>query len=137
MRTKEINAIVDSAYSALQFLNNKTWTAYRDRCYDMACEEERGHRRGAPNGWSWPKGASVNAAARMFVVKRIAEELTGERPIKIADILHTQGSAVYAAALVANFGDEIRKAWSSPGIETIAALKELDYVQFVNDGEKP
>ncbi len=133
MRTREINAIVDRAYSALDVLNNITWTGYRDRCYNMACAEERGHRQGAPVGWTWPKGASVNAAARMFVVKRIAEALVDpEHAPTIAGVISMQPSAVYAASIVANYGAKCRKALEGMDLKQLA---DLDYVAFVNNGQ--
>jgi len=134
MRTKEINAIVERAYSALHVLNNITWTGYRDRCFEMACSEERQHRRGAPAGWRWPAGASVQAAARLFVVKRIAECLSEPENVpSIGSVLHYQPSAIYAASIVANYGAECRKAFEGMNLKQLA---DLDYMHFVNNGAK-
>lgn len=136
MKTKEINRIVDRAYSALHVLNNIKWTAYRDRCFQMAAQEERDHRRGKPADVRLPAGASVPAAARLFVVKRIAKYLshTGKQTHRptIADVLSYPPSAIYAASIVANYGAEILRAWKG---QDIARLADLDYCQFINNGE--
>ncbi len=135
MKTRDINRIVDSAYSALYPLNNIKWTAYRDRCAAMAESEERDHRRGKPDSVTLPKGASVKAAARLFVVKRIAESMAGvgHQPT-IADVISYQSSAIYAASLVANYRDVIAEAWKD---QDYASLASLDYCEFINDGKKP
>lgn len=136
MKTREINALVEPAYRALHVLNNITWTGYRDRCFEMACAEERQHRRGAPNDWRWPKGCSIQAAGRLFVVRRIAENLLGAgrggHLPTLADVLHYQPSAIYAASIVANHRERIAEAWKTTDV---AKLADLDYVQFVNNGE--
>ena len=133
--TAQINRIVDSAYTALTVLDNLSLTRHRKRLYGMACDQERWHRCGAPDGHQWPKGASIPAAARLFAVKRIAEALTatGDRKATVADCIQWQPSAFYAASLAANFGAEILRAWEG---QDIAALADLNYVAFVNNGEK-
>jgi hypothetical protein len=133
MNTREINAIVDRAYHALYVLNNIKWTAYRDRCFDLACAEERDHRRGKPADVTLPKGASVQAAARMFVVKRIAEALLGIHPLTVKHFLSVQQSAFYAQSIVANYEQECREALAKFDLEQLA---NLDYVEFVNNGSK-
>ena len=130
--TTRINRIVNEAYSRLDALNNIGMTAYRNVCYRMALEEERGYRRGTPAGWTWPKGATPQAAARMFVVNRIAEALTAidddDRKLTICDVLHTQPSAIYAASIVANYGAEVMRAWD--GLD-VTELANLDYCKLV------
>ena len=124
--TTRINLIVNEAYTRLDALNDISMTAYRNVCFRMALEEERGHRR----GWRWPKGASAQVAARLFVVKRIAEALTAtnDRKLTIKDVLHTQPSAIYAASIVANYDDEVMRAWD--GLD-VAELADLDYCKLV------
>jgi hypothetical protein len=128
--TTRINRIADEAYTRLDALNDITMTAYRNVCFRMALEEECGHRLSAPAGWRRPKGASAQAAARMFVVKRIAEALTAtdDRKLTIKDVLRTQPSAVYAASIVANYRDEVMRAWD--GLD-VAELADLDYCKLV------
>jgi hypothetical protein len=132
--TAQINRMVTGAYDALHFLDDMGLTRHRKRLFGMACDEERAHRRLAPNGHVWPKGAGIPAAARFFVVKRIAGALTatGDRKAVVADAIHWQPSAFYAASIVANYGAEILRAWTG---QDIAALADLDYVAFVNNGE--
>lgn len=128
--TTKINCIVDEAYTRLDALNDIGMTAYRNVCFRMALEAEREHRRGAPAGWTWPKGATPRAAARMFVVKRIAEALTAtdDRKLTIKDVLHAQPSAIYAASIVANYSTEVMRAWD--GLD-VAELADLDYCKLV------
>lgn len=132
MNTRQINRIVDAAYSRLDVINDLTMRNWRDRIFDAACEEERGHRRGAPTNWTWPKGASVNAAARLFVVKRIAQALTatGKHRLTIKDVINTQMSAILAASVVANYGAECMTAL---GREKLGELAELDYCALVGN----
>lgn len=141
MKTRDILKLIEPAYSRLHCLNDISLTKYRDRCYDMAVAEERGHRRGAPDGHEWPAGASVNAAGRFFVVNRIAQYISGYPMPTIGDVLSFQESAIYAAAIVANYRAEIVKAWvplatnSQPIALTFAQycqqLAALDYCTFV------
>jgi hypothetical protein len=134
--TAQINRIVAKAYDALQVLDNMSMKAYRRQCFDMALQEERDHRKGAPDGRKWPKGATPHAAARLFVVKRIAEALiaTDASKATVADFINWQGSAFYAASLVANFRAEILRVLDG---QDIAALADLGYVAFTNNGETP
>src|ERR1017187_9144449 len=112
MKAAEINRIVERAYTALDVLNNISSCApYRDMCYTLARGEELRHRRGRPDCVALPKGASVNAAARFFVVNRIAEALTSAAQPNLASVIHWQPSALYAASLVANYRDTIGTAW--------------------------
>lgn len=133
MNTRQINRIVNAAYGRLDMINDLTMRNWRNRIFDAACEEERGHRRGAPLDWTWPKGASVAAAARLFTVKRIAEALiaTGERRLTIKDVINTQMSAILAASVVANYGAQCMTAL---GREHLGELAALDYVYLINDG---
>ena len=132
MSTQQIAKLVDNAYSRLDVLNNIKWTAYRNKCFEMACEEERQHRRGKPGGWIYPKGASIQGAARLFVVQRIAAYMLGDRVPSIGDILHFQPSAFYAAALVANYAEDISKALAGMDLR---ALADLDYCEFVHNDQ--
>ena len=118
-------AFIDQAYGVLDTLNHIQLTSYRDRCFDMACAEERDHRRSPFGDRTW--GISVPAAARLFVVKRIAEALTANR-LTIADVIRTQPSALYAASLALNYREIIQAEWQGLNIK---ALAELDYCALV------
>ncbi len=131
--TTDINKLVSRAYTALESLNNIQWTPYRDRCFEMAQAEERAHVRCAPDDYQRPCGYSVNGAARLFVVKRIAEYLVQYlvhscKTPTIADVLHYQPSAIYAASIVANYPQEIIAALAGFDIEQLA---RLDYCKYV------
>ncbi len=116
--------LIDFAYSSLDFLNDIKLTSYRDVCYEMARSEEIAHRR----QWTNRGGISVNVAARLFVVYRIAQYLSGERRATVADILHFQPSNMYAAAIVEEYREQI-SAVLSPA--TVTELLWLDYAQLV------
>lgn len=126
--TTDSNKLISKAYSRLSVLNNISWTPYRDKCYEMACAEERQHRRGKPADVRIAAGASIQATGRFFVVLRIAQYLLGERMPDIKDLLAYQPSAMYAAALVAAYSAEIREALKDVELRELVAL---DYCEFV------
>lgn len=131
MKTSAINVIVQRAFDALDLLSCITHTDHRFRMLELTRAEEKLHRRGVKGQC---KAATVEAAARMFVVMRIAEAMLDARPPAIEDYICTQKSVFYAASVVANYSDEIKKAWQGFDVRKLA---ELDYVKFVNDGESP
>ena len=121
--------MANAAYKALDFLNNYTWTAYRDECCKLALDEERQHRAGKARTW----GASMADCARLFTVRRIAEELT--RPqLTVADIIGCQPSAMYAAAIAARYGEQVRAAWEGFDLSALAAL---DYCTVIATEQVP
>ena len=91
----------------------------------MAQEEERGHR-----GWG-PHFAKIGVtdAARLFVVKRVAEYLTGKSKMpRGKEFLYIQRSCFQCAGLVDAYRKEIRKAWRK---FNVAELTTLDYCEGV------
>lgn len=121
---KSAVTLIGKAYSALDPLNDIKMTAYRDQCYALALAEERQHRRHSQFQW----GLTLATAARLFVVKRIAEHMLTQRRTTIADVLTYQASAIYAASIVANYRTTITTLWA--GFD-IAELAELDYAALV------
>jgi hypothetical protein len=124
-----VNTLISKAYAALDDLNNIKMVPFRDHCYGMALAEEKQHRRGAPCGHRYAEGRTPQQAARLFVVKRIAGYLCGptSRP-GIAEVLHYQPSAIYAASIVENYPDECAKALAGFDLASLAAL---DYVEWL------
>lgn len=123
--------LANSAYDKLQFLDNKSWTSHRERCFQLAREEEKRHRGAGPSFAIHHKGAaSIADCARQFVVKRIAEYLLMDRSKWPTgrDLIHTQPSALYACGLADEFGDEIRKGWAGFDLNQLASL---DYCVLV------
>ena len=129
MNTKEINVLVAKAYRALEPLNNIKHTAYRNVCFELACEEERGHRRGFGHD-EYPDGATVSAAGRLFTVKRIAEALIGDRLLSVRDYINVQKSAFTAQSVVENFREEATAALEGFDLKELAGL---DYCAFVGN----
>ncbi len=120
--------LIERAFIALEPLNNHDWTNHREAIFALCLEEEKGHRRGDFAQHHTPDTINANQAARLFVVKRIAEYLEGCRMPRGKDYLHMQKSCFYAAGLVEKFRKEIRKAWN--GLD-MAALSSMDYCEFV------
>lgn len=117
--------LIRQAYDALYFLDNKTFTPYRQRLFDMIKKDEKQHRKGKPDGI--PCGISVNDAVKLFVVRRIAECLEGQK-YQVKDFLSIQTNCYYAQALVENYNNEILEAWEGLIIIKILAL---DYSELM------
>lgn len=114
---------IDAAYAALDFLNDKTMTRYRDTCFKLAASEERRHRRGDP-GYR----GTIAQCARFFVVYRMAQHVLYVPSMPtIAGVIRYQPSMIYAASLVANYKVEIHAALKPHDIAWLAAL---DYVKL-------
>jgi hypothetical protein len=124
-----IARLASEAYSALDVLNCLGSSAYRDRLFDVCADEERRHRKYAPEGFRYPKAATVANAARLFTVKYIVDALLGER-YGIKDVLYLKPSVIYAQAIAENFGPEIRRALEGFDLRELCAM---DYVTFVDN----
>lgn len=130
---KQTLSIVRQAYDDLEFLNNKTWTRYRDNLLAECVAEEKSHRGFMSEfNRSHPNASGVTDCAKSFAVKRVAEYLTGTKFPRGKDFLHIQRSCFYAAGLVDEFRKEIRKAWRKHDLK---ALCEIDYVKLVSPEE--
>ena len=99
-----------------------------DKLFRMSLESERGHRRIRPSGADRPK-ASATVAARLFVVKYLADALAEPNKYTVADILRIRQERLYAQAFVAEYGDAIRAAWKAEGVGP-ADLRALDYCEL-------
>ncbi len=130
MTTKETIKLANKAFDALEPLNNISWNSYREKLFKACVAEEKDHRgfMGSFRESHTSDTASVNDAARLFAVKRVAEYLNGERMPFGKDFLHIQPSCFVAAGLVDEYGDKIRAYWSEFDIKTLA---ELDYCVIV------
>ena len=131
---------IDTAFSAIQFLDHKSWTNYREELFKLCAAEEKGHRGSGPDfGRHHPNAASVSDCAKMFSVQRIADFLRGAKMPVGKQFLHCQKSAFYAAGIVDEYGDEIKMAWD--GLDW-NALATMDYCRMVSpedyssDGER-
>lgn len=120
---------IDQAYKALSrafYCQNRN---HAEALLLMTKAEERGHRGWGPDFYGHHHNApSVAAMGKLFAVKRVAGYLNGEKEPGGADFLHIQKSCFLASAMVAEFGEEIRKAWAE---YDIPALAELSYTDFV------
>ena len=96
-----------------------------DKLFRMSLESERGHRRLRPSGADAPK-ASATVAARLFVVKYLADALAEPDKYTVTDILDIRKERLYAQALAAKYGGAIRAAWAAEGVSP-ADLRALDY----------
>lgn len=123
-------AIIEDAFSRLQFLDHKSWSSPVSKMLDACADEERRHR-GSGDSFKrcHPNAISIPQAARLFAVKRVAEYLQGERMPRGKDFAHMQTSCFHAAALVDEYRKDIRKAWRGLPVAELAAL---DYCKFVS-----
>jgi hypothetical protein len=121
--------LVAKAYEALELVYYSKNTNDADRAFKQSISEEKGHRGWGPDFSAYhPGAATVNQCAKMFVVQRVAQYLTGAKPPEINDYFHTQQSAFMCAAIAAEYGDEVRRAWLNFDLGELAGL---DYVTFV------
>lgn len=126
----EMKMIAD-AFERLQWVFDASWTNHAERLLALCEAEEREHRGSGPSFRQCHTGdtITIRQAARLFAVKRVAEYLTGAaKPLRPSDYLHTHKSCFYAAGMVDEFGEQIRKAWAEVDV---AALCALDYTHFV------
>lgn len=107
---------IETAYNALDILNNRNWTNHRDACHKQTKADTR----------------SDAGRARAVVVKRIAEFIGGTMKMpQTRDYLHCQPGAFYAAALAEEYRDEIIKAWKEAGIDAQElAAADIDATKF-------
>jgi len=122
--------LVGKAYDALSLVYYSKNTNDADRTLKQAIAEEKGYRGWGPDfGKYHPNAATVNQCAKMFVVQRVAQYLTGAKQPELKDYFQTQQSAFMCAAIAAEYGDEVRQAWINFDLGELAGL---DYVTFVS-----
>lgn len=129
MNTKETIKLAKDAFYASP-LENIGWTNYREKLLQLCRSEEKDHR-GFMNGFReshTSDTASVNEAARLFAVKRVAEYMQGEKFPSGKDYLHIQKSCFFAAGIVDEYREIVAKAWADFDIAKLAAL---DYTAIV------
>lgn len=131
MNTKETIKLARLAYDKLEPLNHISWSSYREKLFKMCVAEEKDHR-GFVGGFReshTADTASVQDAARLFAVKRVAEYLLKPEDMpKGKDFLHIQPSCFQAAGLVDEYRDTILKLWIDLDITQLASL---DYCAIV------
>lgn len=138
MTTKEKLQLIEQAYDALAFINNKTWTPYRERLFEACLTEEKKHRGFLPEFARdhTPDTIIAAKAARMFAVKRVAEYLIGRKYPKGRDALHLLPSCFYAAGIADEFRAEIRKAWRKLPMAELTALDYCEFVKVKQEGSR-
>lgn len=133
--TQETLKLIAKAYEALEHVFYSKTYNHADQAYKTSLAEEKRHRGFMPSFAPYhPGAATANQCARMFVVKRVAEYLNGERLPTIKDYFHTQQSAFMCAAIALEYGDEVRQAWAKFDLKELAAL---DYCEFVGKAQVP
>ena len=121
---KEIIKTINQAYNKLAFLDNITWTTYRQNLFMMHKKDEIKHR-----STSRDYEASMNDCARLFTVKWIANAIINRGSIQIKSLIHIRQGCYISASLVENYFNEFVEAWQD---EDIKKLSELDYMSLVN-----
>jgi len=125
---KKIVKKINQAYDKLRFLDNITWTSYREDLLEMNKKDEKKHRSG--DWYEFHKNsASITECSKMFVVTNIAESLLNKNKYTIRDLIRIRKSCLYAQSVVDNYKDKILEAWKDEDIEY---LSKLDYVSLVN-----
>ena len=121
--------LVTEAFAALSYAFDSKNQNYAELALKQSIAEEKSHRGWGPDFATYhPNAASIKQCAKMFVVQRVAQYLSGERLPEIKDYFHTQQSAFMCAAMALEFRQEILAAWTK---FDYSAMRELDYVQFV------
>ena len=141
MKKNHYKKQVDAAFSALEFLNNMSWTNRREEMFALCYSEEKGHR--SIGGGSFtrchPHAVGISEIARMFTVRRIAEYMNGQKFPSVGDYLALQKSSFYAAALVACYRSEIADAWEGLNILELSCIdycRAVSPEEFANDGTR-
>lgn len=118
--------LINTAFGALEVLNNVRMTPYRTQLFDLCLAEER-DSRGGRVGKEFD--ATPSECARMFCVRTIATFLLNpSRVPSVSDYLHILPSRFLAAALVLNYRPLIEAALKDFNLSELAALdyRELD-----------
>jgi hypothetical protein len=106
---KQTVKTISAAWAAISgVLATKDWGRTGEKYLAENIAEERGHR-----GFCAGRGdyaLSVPQAARLFAVSQIAKQLTGEPLPGLRNYLTCRKSTFTAAALVLNYGVELRAA---------------------------
>ena len=95
---------------------------YFGAAYNMAVEEERMIRRGAPKGTKF--GKSVEWVASAHVLRMVFLYLTGRQRFVLNDVIVARPSAIYAQSVVGNFEATCRERLK--GFD-LTELVDLDY----------
>lgn len=133
--TQEKLKLIAKAYEALEHVFYSKTYNHADQAYKTSLGEQKQHRGFASDFAAYhPNAATANQCARMFVVRRVAEYINGERLPAIKDYFHTQQSAFMCAAIALEYGDEVRRAWAEFDLNELAAL---DYCELVGKTQVP
>ena len=112
--------LINLIYSRLDFLNNYTWTAYRDDLFNQCLKSEKQHRKGRPDGVTC--GISARDAAKYFTIKYIVETVVTGETFQVKDFITVRREWFYGQSIALNYRDAI-----------LENLKGIDLEQFLND----
>ena len=138
-QNKENFKEVEKAFRQLSYVfSSISFGQYFNNLYDLCLSEERRHRKSCPASCTPEKvGISASDASKYFAVKFLLDYSDGHYTPTIKDVLHLKPSCVMCATLVANYQEEIKKAFAGvaiPGKADIidpAKIKALDYVELM------
>lgn len=122
---KEAVKLIKESWSKIEYIfASISWGQYGRQFLALSTAEEKDHR-----GFCGHKyGLTISESAKLFCVKRIVEALNGEHVPEIKDFLHSQKSWFFAHSLVANYREEIERAFIGVDREKILSL---DYAELV------
>lgn len=122
---------INKAFERLSWAFDSSWTNYAQELFELCQKEERGHRGFLPDFAKCHTAdtITVNQAAKLFAVKRVAEYLLPDtKPLQPRDYLHFNKSAFLAAGMADEFKDKITEVWQTFDLKELASL---DYTEFV------
>lgn len=120
MKTKpqQLRLIRDAWTTLREVLNTQKITPLGDEYLSLHVEEEKAHRSYSKN-----LTLTVKQNAMLFAVKEIAQALTGARKApEVKDYIIFRHSIYFAHSLVANYREEIEKAWAGFDVNELASL---------------
>jgi hypothetical protein len=128
MKPSDIRKLAHSAWSALPYLQGKSFSDGREYLQGIYETEEKAHRKCAPDGMR--HATTVRDAARVLAVSDIAGALLGiDELCEWRFILERRESWLYARAFVEVNRAEILGAWKA---FDMTQLEALNYAEFVN-----
>ena len=124
---------IEKMYDRLHFLNNYTWTPYRDHIMKLSRESEKNHRSNRET----PCGITPTVAAKLFTNQYILEGMTaglksrkkGGPTIPMSSIHGLRYEYLYGRSIGAGFCHDIAEKISSR--EAKEYLSSVDYCDLM------
>lgn len=132
--------LINDAFERLSWAFDSSWRNYANELFELCQSEEKEHRGCLPEFTRCHTSdtITVNQAAKLFAVKRVAEYLLpGAKPLLPRDYLHCQKSAFLAAGMADEFRDKIMEAWKPFDLVELDSLSYTEFVKVNNAAQNP